>query len=220
VCFATPVVIEYVTVQSELSTDEQSSVWWHQDDIDDFLKNALKNSTDAMKHKLLMDGLDRALHNSRPQHALKLNHDEKYDEYLRTVQEDRGLTLWCRYGHSRRGLERVCSRLHFESRAYAAEKGRAEIVRLSRASVDKEELRQVSERCAFFAKVFARMIAEADAIAARTLDSFDTEEGQSTQKQTRRNTQPCYSGNEDNNVPSLISIPTLITQKSMRRWSA
>lgn len=218
--FSPPEVVEFVATRSEMSNDELSSIWWHQDDIEEFLQSALKNSTDAMKHKLLMDGLDRALQNSRQQQAHKLpRDDEKVDEYLRNVSEDRGLTLWCRYGHSRRGLERICSRLHFESRAYAADKARAEVVRLSKTTFEHDELCQVSERCTLSAKVFARMIAEADAVAARTVDSFDSEEAQSL-KQARRNTQPTYTGSGDKNVPLTIRIRALVKQKSLRRWSA
>lgn len=94
---------------------------------------------------------------------------------------DKGLVPWCTHGHSRRGLERWSSKSHGNARTADAESAKAAVVAASRrharrssrrssgsavVAQNEDEIGRVSRSSSRTARIFARMMGEADAFAA------------------------------------------------------
>ncbi len=80
-----------------------------------------------------------------------------------------GLLQWCAHGHSRRGLERSCSKSLFKRWEYT-KRVRETIIAMSKlshsqpsSSINDENLRQISEKESRLPRLFARLMGEADA---------------------------------------------------------
>jgi hypothetical protein len=190
--FASTIAIYYSSIwddQFELS-DLKRHLWWSREDFRSFMSRAVRTSTEARKHTLLLEALDKAKSYSR-QVAQLLGDQESLNKNLENMRdEDRGLRLWCQYGHSRRGLEKYTSRLCFKTKRSDRLKLLMQVTMLSRTGVEPELIRQVSERTCRSSAIFARMLGIADAQAARSqslcLESHQTLDSKSAMPKTAK----------------------------------
>jgi hypothetical protein len=158
--FSPPVVVAYLP---EISNDEKRAAWWSQEESACIISKALYSADESRKNKVLVDTLDQALRHAR-RSALALNNNER-DSAPELLTEQRLLSLWCQYGHSRRGLEKMVSRVHQTTRDNIVIRTRSKVVALSHSGADPEKIRAVSEKGSRSSAVFATMIATADAEA-------------------------------------------------------
>lgn len=175
-----------VTIDSskEMTHEEKADVWWQHPDYEEFRKTA------RMVAKAMLEGgseiwlasnqswqvpnqnRDATLQSAyslskRPDKsaAAKLNQRERY--------EDVRSKWWCRFGHSRRGLEHIASVGEGRQRQSNIQAGIRAVVRECRQQKifhrkDVEKLRTVSVRHTGWARDLAIAAGEADADAVRT----------------------------------------------------
>lgn len=168
VCFASPLEIHHASNwDDQFQIDDfKLSLWWSREDFVSIMSKAIRTSVEARKHTMLPDAIDKAFTHSKEE-AHTLGDQGHVDEYLNLLSdEDRGLRLWCQYGHSRRGLERFTSRLYQETKRSDRAKIVRQVVILSKSGAKPDVLRRVSERTSRSSGIFARMLGIADANAA------------------------------------------------------
>ena len=110
------------------------------------MSTAVRTSVEARKHVLLSEALETALSYSIREAQL-LEDSGNLNEYLDSIgDENRGLRLWCQYGHSRRGLESYACRLYQETRKRDRRNLVQQIAILSKKGARPELIRRISER--------------------------------------------------------------------------
>mmetsp|Transcript_35699 Transcript_35699/g.53219 ORF Transcript_35699/g.53219 Transcript_35699/m.53219 type:complete len:297 (+) Transcript_35699:247-1137(+) len=156
-------IIELIPLPDELSQEERQSVWWTMDDYQEFSETAHHICKEVRRHGALTTGLDEAL--KRSERAAKMVDESRVEEVITKISADPGLAQWCTHGHSRRGLERSGSRYHNSFRGVQAQDTRA-CALLFQSNLSREELRTEYLLRSRSARIFARLMGEADAIAA------------------------------------------------------
>ncbi len=124
-----------------------------------------------MRYKLCTNGVCRG-RTSRIDHLHKMQ------------DEHRGLTLWCQYGHSRRGLEKFTSRQYCDTRRKQMRQLSQRVVALSKRGADPTELRQASEEASRISITFARILAIAQYKAATSSFPGEDERVKTLEKTT------------------------------------
>jgi hypothetical protein len=151
-------LVEHVNC-TEKSDEERKNTWWSLDEICFMSTDALLWAEESKRSKAVIESLDHALREAR--RAVVYQNPQMF-------LHNQSLCLWCQYGHSRRGLERIASPLHETTRSNTINTFRKRIVKLSQLSADAEEIHLASEKGSLSSTIFARMIGIADAQAALT----------------------------------------------------
>lgn len=117
--FAPMARVVTVTSRKNMTIMEKSSVWWQKSDYDDF-----KKSGRIIAKAMLQGGSEiwlttnNAWSNKRQKHESQLQRAESTGTGIKVNQEagekpsqdeDFGHKWWCKFGHSRRGLEHIAS---------------------------------------------------------------------------------------------------------------
>jgi len=126
------------------------------------------------RHSRMTIGLDEAYKRTQ-KIAYKLDDEESTLKVMEKLSLDSGLMQWCAHGHSRRGLERIGSRLHAMSRSRKEAALMEMILDRCPSSLDddkQENWRHQIEKITRTSRIFARMIGEADAVAATRQDTY------------------------------------------------
>jgi hypothetical protein len=176
--FAPPCFNEYSETSSdEVSPEEENhQLWWSQEELEVIMDKALQVSNEARDQPIVVGGLDQALELAISKAAV-LGARKQLESYLSNVQEEeRGLKLWCQYGHSRRGLEKFTSIFYNDMRKKDIYKLTKMVMVLKKKGAEPELIRQVSEQTSRSSVVFARMLAIADHKATSRLTIVDDEE--------------------------------------------
>ncbi len=159
--FASAVVIDFLPIISEA---ERRASWYSEEEMECMISKASYSADESRRNKVLLDALDQALRDAR---RLALAQNANQDDAVPSVSGDRDfLYLWCQYGHSRRGLERLVSRNHQITRTNIIKKVRSIVLTLSRSGAEADQIRTTSGKASRSSLVFAQMIATADAQAA------------------------------------------------------
>mmetsp|Transcript_3411 Transcript_3411/g.5017 ORF Transcript_3411/g.5017 Transcript_3411/m.5017 type:complete len:348 (+) Transcript_3411:64-1107(+) len=162
-------VLEFLPTRAELSDAETRTFWWLSEDYDEFKLTAKLICKEVRRNTKYTAGLDAAYRRAT-RAAFTIEDEEKADDVegvLEDLNLDLGLAQWCTHGHSRRGLERWGSRMHGLSRGEHAEDAKTEIVKLAYVIDDMEQLRIEAEKRTRVSRIFARMMGEADSVAAK-----------------------------------------------------
>lgn len=161
--FSTTVVVKMLP---ELKKEDKKWLWWNEEEVEFILSQASYGAEETRRNRMLVDTLDQALRDAR-RSALMSNNSNSVDlEWVTPLRDRDPLYLWCQYGHSRRGLEKMVSQAHQITRNNIASKIRSKIVMLSRSGEGVEEIRVASEKMSRSSILFARMMGAADEQAA------------------------------------------------------
>lgn len=163
--FGEPQVVCTVAARSELTAVELNATWWSPAAMNEFFRSAKTFSKRAQGSNFMVAGFEHAFEYAK-QRASSLNKTVVFHWELENVQVEQELVDWCRFGHSWRGLERRSSFLHDEDRAREAFKAKSIILEM-KDSADTEAVRRAYERASRSFKIFARMMAEADAMVVK-----------------------------------------------------
>jgi hypothetical protein len=139
-------------------------MWWSHEEVECMISKATYSADESRKNKVLVDALDQALRDAR-RSALLFNSNIN-DSLVKVLNDETLLYLWCHYGHSRRGLEKMVSRVHQTTRDNIVRKARSNVIALSRSGATPEVVQAAYEKASQSSVIFANMIAAADAQAA------------------------------------------------------
>lgn len=161
-------IIEYIPTRSDLLESEKQMVWWGPNDYFEFQATAEGISTAAQGNRRMTVGLDEAYRMA--EELAKISDDEdllelEFQKLPVQSQRFKGLAQWCTHGHTRRGLEKAVSRRHCNFRRSLMRKANEDVCNLQ--TLSPPELRIEAEKRSRVARIFARMMGEADAMAAR-----------------------------------------------------
>lgn len=186
-------VVAYLPLPSEIEDSQRRDMWWGAQDYENFSIMARNIARETRRHRSLSIGLDEAYKKAAKASRIvdestielaveKLTGNSVSLSYQLTQQlfrscenvplttvcfpPKKGLHGWCTHGHSRRGLERWISRLHSACRSDDASTAKSRVVHLQ--DMDSEELRQESLARSRTARLFARLMGEADRAAVGT----------------------------------------------------
>jgi len=161
-------VVEFLPTRAELSDSETRAFWWLPEDYEEFKLTAKLICKEVRRNTKYTAGLDAAYRRAtRAAVTIDDENDDEIEGVLKNLNLDLGLAQWCTHGHSRRGLERWGSRMHGLNRGEHAEDAKTEIVKLGDILDDMDLLRLEAEKRTRVSRIFARMMGEADAVAAR-----------------------------------------------------
>jgi hypothetical protein len=162
--FAAAEVVEYVPDREELTADEKDGIWWSPLATKEIHRSAKKLGKEAVRNKWMVEGYEQA-HQTARQMASSIRDEKWLLSKLENIQVDEPLLDWCKYGHSRRGLERRSSKSNDLARSDAARKSQRAVLHLAKEEADEESIRRAYERASRSSKIFARFMGEADALA-------------------------------------------------------
>jgi hypothetical protein len=170
--FSRDEIVQYVTARSEMTLEETKSIWWSPAEMQEFRHTAKIISRETRGAEWMIRSLEESCNIARQiakSCSDEMLMEEKTWEHLEPRQD---LVDWCRYGHSRRGMERWFCKAHKEIRADTTSKARRRILEMQRC--DDDFLRRISERFSRSSRIFARLIGEADAKAAVSLSTVSS----------------------------------------------
>lgn len=155
-------IVEYVASRSDLSLEESKHIWWTPSEMREFRHAAKTMSRETRGTTWMIQSVEEAFNTAR-QIASSFPEDTLTSEALQHIKPREDFVDWCRYGHSRRGLERWSCKAHKDARAEAASKARKRVIEMHKCNSDF--LRRIYERFSRASKVYARLIGLADAEA-------------------------------------------------------
>lgn len=142
--------------------ESKLSPWLSRDEFRSMLSKAVWTAVESRKF-VLSDAIDKAMIDAR-RVASALTDQQNLQHYLESMDDiSDDLRLWCQYGHSRRGLEKVASRRYQDRKM--KEKLFEQVASLSKAGAQPEVIRAVSECISRPSIILARMFGVADAKA-------------------------------------------------------
>eukprot|EP00543_Licmophora_paradoxa_P015315 CAMPEP_0202460944 /NCGR_PEP_ID=MMETSP1360-20130828/46714_1 /ASSEMBLY_ACC=CAM_ASM_000848 /TAXON_ID=515479 /ORGANISM="Licmophora paradoxa, Strain CCMP2313" /LENGTH=246 /DNA_ID=CAMNT_0049082807 /DNA_START=21 /DNA_END=761 /DNA_ORIENTATION=- len=200
-----PYVIEYLPQLIELTRSEKCAIWWNRAEYDHIGDTARSICKEIRRHCATMTiGLEEAYRQSR--NASNEIEEYRMEEVIEQLSLNSGLAHWCTHGHSRRGLERWSSNSLGDSRISDAGRVKKQIVN-GQNNFTAEELRQHYLRLSRCARIFARLMGRADAIAmaAATSSRRWSDFGGAAALQRRRS-----SYQRTSSLPRQLPLPGLV----------
>lgn len=144
-------VVDYVPSRSSLSQEDYKKLWYQRSDFQFSKSKARMISKESQSYGYSAD-LEGVFGGGLP-----------------SIQER--LNLWCRYGHSRRGLERWANETHGQLRKREQSRAVKAVLLAQREMqkfgqpVESEELKSISEALTQSAREFAQRMGQADEYA-------------------------------------------------------
>lgn len=144
------------------SLTAKETIWWSSHVLRQSHQEARNLCLEARQKSWMVKGFEDAFDSAQKAAASETD-DESIQQLLNTTFASTEVLDWCRYGHSWRGLERPSSTKN--------DKSRCDVQRLARKAVlensesDPNLIRSLYQRASLPAKVFARVMGEADALA-------------------------------------------------------
>jgi hypothetical protein len=166
VCFAPEIVV--VTYADRLSVEETSKKWWSPIEVTQ-LRYAAKASSKETPQKTWMTKSFRKAYNQSRQMASCYEDESKLRVKLQNMKTSQELQDWCQYGHCKRGLERLSSQAHNAARSQAVKEARSRVIAMK--GCDALLIRETSEYLSRTARIYARLMGQADADAVENVTS-------------------------------------------------
>ncbi len=155
-----------------LSEDDIASRWWTPMEMTQFRQSAKQSSRDSRLKPWMTKSFERAY--SRSRRVAELCDDENESKLLLELQNIKvtdDLVDWCQFGHRKRGLERWSSIPHNALRSHQVTAAKRQVLALNDAIL----IRRTSEKFSRTARVFARLVGQADAEAVCNPEPFKQE---------------------------------------------
>lgn len=162
--FGAPKIVEQLPSLDDISAEEKANTWWSPLATKEIHRAAKTLGKEAIRNKWMVEGYEQG-HQTARHMASSIKDEESLFRKLEEVEIDVQLIDWCKYGHSRRGLERRSSKSHDSARTDAAKRAKKVVLKLVKAKEDDETIRLAYERSSCASRIFARFMGEADALA-------------------------------------------------------
>mmetsp|Transcript_13595 Transcript_13595/g.20547 ORF Transcript_13595/g.20547 Transcript_13595/m.20547 type:complete len:249 (-) Transcript_13595:316-1062(-) len=170
-----PTIIALIPKLSELSDEELKDVWWDHDDYDHFKLTTRAICKEIRRYESQTSGLNaaylRARHGANSFQRAKRRSPNQFndDDDIEPVVErlgktDTGLVQWCTHGQLRRGLEKWGSKAHIAR----SKDSRVQKNAIIESELRGDDLRKISLVQSQPSRIFARLMGEADSVAATT----------------------------------------------------
>eukprot|EP00549_Striatella_unipunctata_P009295 CAMPEP_0118709466 /NCGR_PEP_ID=MMETSP0800-20121206/22661_1 /TAXON_ID=210618 ORGANISM="Striatella unipunctata, Strain CCMP2910" /NCGR_SAMPLE_ID=MMETSP0800 /ASSEMBLY_ACC=CAM_ASM_000638 /LENGTH=241 /DNA_ID=CAMNT_0006613179 /DNA_START=163 /DNA_END=888 /DNA_ORIENTATION=+ len=162
--------VKVIPPPEPFTPQEVRATWWQKEDYAVFKKTSKMIAMELRYHNLA-DQCLRTAYDRACSASIGFMADNEIEEYLRNTKRDEDLVHWAQRPN-RRGLERWASKKHGSAREVDSILGVKVLLREQRRQRNEEDyspekLARVAEKASRTARIFARMMAQADAVPLR-----------------------------------------------------